>query len=124
MLSPTKKVVLNVVLTNDGTVDEPHASVTFTLAGLPTGATTTAKRAASVLAARSVTLAPVTFSVKPGNSYQLTVAITVPAGQTVAAGTTLCRGAPDLPEHLSAAPGPRSPGPRWGAVSTAAHLES
>jgi hypothetical protein len=92
VLSPTTTVVLNVVLTNNGTVDEPHASVTFTLARLPTGATTTATRAASVLAARSVTLAPVTFAVKPGNSYQLTVAITVPAGQTVAAGTTFVEG--------------------------------
>jgi hypothetical protein len=92
VLSPTKTVVLNVVLTNDGTVDEPHASVTFTLARLPTGATTTARRAASVLAARSVTLSPVTFAVKPGNSYQLTVAITVPAGQTVTAGTTFVEG--------------------------------
>ena len=92
VLSPTKTVVLNVVLTNDGTVDEPKASVTFTLARLPTGATATARRAASVLAARSVTLAPVTFVVKPGSSYQLTVAITVPAGQTVAAGTTFVEG--------------------------------
>ena len=92
VLSPTKAVVLSVVLTNDGTVDEPHASVTFTLTGLPTGTTTTARRAASVLAARSVSLAPVTFAVKPGNSYQLTVAITVPAGQTVAAGTTFSEG--------------------------------
>jgi len=92
VLSPTQTVVLSVVLTNDGTVDEPHASVTFTLTGLPTGTTTTARRAASVLAARSVSLAPVTFAVKPGNSYQLTVAIAVPAGQPVAAGTTFEEG--------------------------------
>jgi len=92
VLSPTQTVVLSVVLTNDGTVDEPRASVTFTLARLPTGATATARRAASVLAARSVSLAPVTFAVQPGNSYQLTVAITVPAGQTVAAGTTFSEG--------------------------------
>jgi hypothetical protein len=92
VLSPTTTVVLNVVLTNNGTVDEPHASVTFTLARLPTGATTTARRTASVLAARSVSLAPVTFAVKPGNSYQLTVAIAVPAGQTVTAGTSFVEG--------------------------------
>jgi hypothetical protein len=92
VLSPTKTVVLNVVLTNDGSVDEPHASVTFTLARLPTGATATTRRAASVLATRSVTLAPVTFAVKPGSNYQLTVAITVPAGQTVTAGTTFVEG--------------------------------
>jgi len=92
VLSPTQTVVLNVVLSNDGTVDEPHASVTFTLARLPNGATATARRTASVLAARSASLAPVTFAVKPGNSYQLTVAITAPAGQTVAAGTTFSEG--------------------------------
>jgi len=87
VLSPTKTVVLNVVLTNNGSVDEPHASVTFTLTRQPTGATMTARRAASVLATRSVSLAPVTFAVKPGNSYQLTVAVVVPAGQS-AGGTS------------------------------------
>jgi hypothetical protein len=92
VLSPTQKVVLNAVLTNDGAVDEPHASVTFTLARLPAGTTATTRRSASVLAARSVSLAPVTFAVKPGNSYQLTVAIVVPAGQTVVAGTTFVEG--------------------------------
>jgi hypothetical protein len=92
VISPTNTVVLNVVLTNNGTVDEPHASVTFTLARLPTGTTTTARRIVSVRAARSVGLAPVAFAVKPGNSYQLTVAIAVPAGQAVAAGTTFVEG--------------------------------
>jgi hypothetical protein len=88
VLSPTTTVVLNVVLTNNGTADDPDASVTFTLALLPTGATRTARRVASVRAARSVSLLPVTFAVKPGNSYQLTVAIAAPAGQTTAAGTS------------------------------------
>jgi hypothetical protein len=92
VISPTNTVVLNVVLTNNGTVDEPHASVTFTLARLPTGTTTTARRIVSVRAARSVGLAPVAFAVKPGNSYQLTVAIAAPAGQVVAAGTTFVEG--------------------------------
>jgi len=88
VLSPTKTVTLNVVLTNNGSVDEPHASVTFTLASQPSGATATRKRTASVPATRSASLAPVTFSVAPGHSYQLTVAIAAPAGQTVAAGTS------------------------------------
>ena len=88
VLSPTKTVVLNVVLTNNGSVDEPHASVTFTLTPQPTGVATTVRRGASVLATRSVSLAPVSFAVKPGSSYQLTVAIAVPAGQTVTAGTS------------------------------------
>jgi hypothetical protein len=86
VLSPTRTVVLNVVLTNNGSVDEPHASVTFTLALQPTGATTTRRRTASVPATRSASLSPVSFPVKPGHSYQLTVAIAVPAGQTAAAG--------------------------------------
>jgi len=88
VLSPTKTVVLNVVLTNNGSVDEPHASVAFTLTPQPTGVVTTVRRGASVLATRSVSLAPVRLSVKPGNSYQLTVAIAVPAGQTSAGGTS------------------------------------
>jgi hypothetical protein len=93
VLSPTKTVTLNVVLTNNGSVDEPHAAVTFTLALQPsttttTTTTTTRKRTASVPATRSTSLSPVTFSVKPGDTYQLSVAITGPAGQTAAAGTS------------------------------------
>jgi hypothetical protein len=88
VLSPTNTVVLNVVLTNNGSVDEPHASVAYTLTRQSTRAARTARRDTPVLAARSVSLAPVTFAVKPGNTYQLTVAIDVPAGQTVAAGTS------------------------------------
>jgi hypothetical protein len=85
-------------VTNNGSVDEPHTTVTFTLARQPTGAATTVKRVASVLATRSVGLAPVTFAVKPGNTYQLTVAIAVSPLQTVATGTTLS-------ETLQIAPG-------------------
>jgi hypothetical protein len=88
VLSPTKTVALHVVLTNNGSVDEPHASVTFTLTLLPTGAATTRRRTASVLATRSASLSPVTFSVKPGDSYQLTVAITAPTGLAGAGGTS------------------------------------
>jgi hypothetical protein len=98
VLSPTRTVVLHVVLTNMGSVDEPDASVTFTLALQPTGAVTTRKRTAPVRATRSVSLSPVSLSVKPGNSYLLTVAIAVPAGQTVAANTSLS-------EVLQIAPG-------------------
>jgi hypothetical protein len=86
VLSPTATVALNVVLTNNGSVDEPHASVTFTLTLQPTGAAMTRTRTASVPATRSASLSPVSFPVKTGHTYQLTIVITAPAGQTAAAG--------------------------------------
>jgi hypothetical protein len=89
LLSPTKTVVLNVVLSNMGSVDEPHASVRFTLAPTSTGAARTVSRVTSVGATRSVSLSPVSFPVKPGRNYQLTVAIVVPAGQIASASTSL-----------------------------------
>jgi hypothetical protein len=94
MISPTTRVTLTVVLTNDGSVDEPHAAVTFTLTPVPAtaGAVTTpatATRTSSLAASRSVTLEAVTFHVKPGTSYQLAVAVAIPAGQTAAAGTSV-----------------------------------
>jgi hypothetical protein len=88
LLSPTRRVTLDVVVSNAGSVDEPHASIKFTLAA-PTGAATTANRTISVASGRSVSLSPVSFSVKPGSSYQLTVAIVVPPGQTNAANTAV-----------------------------------
>ena len=88
ILSPTTKVVLNVVLTNNGSVDEPHASVRFMLTLQPTGAAATRKRTASVPATRSTSLSPVDFPVKPGHTYQLTIVITSPAGQSAAAGAS------------------------------------
>jgi hypothetical protein len=86
LLPPTRHVTLNVVVSNAGSVDDPHASIKFTLAA-PTGAATTAGRTASVVSGRSISLSPVSFSVKPGTSYQLTVAIVVPPGQIDAANT-------------------------------------
>jgi lipoprotein-anchoring transpeptidase ErfK/SrfK len=49
----------------------------------------TRRRRAPLAAGGSVSLAPVSFSVKPGVSYQLTVAIVLPAGQTDTTGTSL-----------------------------------
>jgi hypothetical protein len=88
VLSPTRSVALDVVVTNNGSVDEPHAAVTFTLALQPTGATVTRTRTVSVPATRSASLSAATFPVKPGHSYQLTVAIGGPAGQTAGAGSS------------------------------------
>lgn len=92
LLSPTTTVELNVVVSNLGSVDEPHASVKFTLVLPSTGAATTVTRVTSVGATRSVSLAPVSFPVKPGRNYQLTVAIALPAGQIAAANSSLSEG--------------------------------
>ena len=89
----------------------PLPSVTFTLTPLPTGTATTAKRAASVLAARSVSLAPVTFAVKPRNSYQLTVAVAVPAGQPARPARPSKRDSrsPRAPDQRGFGPVPQTP---------------
>jgi hypothetical protein len=94
-LSPTTTVSLNVVLSNMGSVNEPHATVTFSLAPQPTGATPptgatlTATRKSALAASRSVSLAPVSFKVKPGSSYLLTVAIVLPVGQVDTSQTSI-----------------------------------
>ena len=89
VLSPTTQVVVQVVLSNLGSVDEPHASVQFQLTPQPTGTAVTITRTSGLAAAGSVSLPPVSFKVKPGSSYQLTVAVVLPAGQTDLTGTSL-----------------------------------
>jgi hypothetical protein len=89
VLSPTTAVVLNVVVTNMGSVDEPHTVVNFSLAPQPAGTAATASRRTALAASRSTSLAPVSFKVKPGHSYQLTVAIALPAGQAPTAQTSV-----------------------------------
>jgi hypothetical protein len=98
VLSPTTTVALQVVLSNLGSVDEPKASVQFMLTPQPSGATVTVTRTAPIAAAGSVSLTPATFRVKPGTSYQLSVAIILPAGQTDITGASLT-------ETLQIAPG-------------------
>lgn len=98
VLSPTRRVALQVVISNLGSVDEPRASVQFTLSPPTPGAAVTVTRSAPVAAGGSVSLAPVIFKVKPGTSYQLTVAIVLPAGQTDTTGASLS-------ETLQIAPG-------------------
>ena len=88
VLAPTSRIQLSVVLTNLGSVDEPHAKVQFALTPQPTGAAVTLKRGAAVRAGGSVSLSPASFSVKPGLSYQLTVAIVLTAGQADTTGTS------------------------------------
>ncbi len=89
VLSPTTQVVVQVVLTNLGSVDEPHASVQFQLTPQPTGTAVTMTKSSGLAAARSVSLPPASFTVKPGSSYQLTVAVVLPAEQTDQTGTSL-----------------------------------
>jgi len=98
VLSPTRKIGLQVVVSNLGSVDEPHASVQYVLTPQPSGAAVTVKRTATIEAAGSASLAPVSFPVKPGASYQLTVAVVLPAGQTDPSGSSLS-------EVLQIAPG-------------------
>jgi hypothetical protein len=86
VLSPTQAVAVQVVISNLGSVDEPKASVQFVLTPQPSGAAVTLTRTAPVAAAGSVSLAPASFEVKPGSSYQLTVAIILPTGQTDVSG--------------------------------------
>jgi hypothetical protein len=89
ILSPTKKVTLSVVLSNLGSVDEPHAAVHYTLTPLPSGAAVTLTRSAAIASEGSVTLSLASFSVKPGTTYQLTVAVVLPAAQTDLTGASL-----------------------------------
>jgi hypothetical protein len=88
VLPPTSSVKVTVVLSNMGSVDEPHASVQFTLARQPSGGTLTRHRRAAVAAGGAVSLPVVSFPVKPGVTYQFTVAVALPAGQADATGTS------------------------------------
>jgi hypothetical protein len=88
-LSPTTKVVLSVVLSNLGSVDQPRATVQFTMAPQPAGAVMTLTRRAAIASGSSATLAPASFVVQPGHNYQLTVAVEGPPGETALAGSRL-----------------------------------
>ena len=99
-LSPTTTVTVSVVLSNQGSVDEPRATVHITLTAQPAGGATERTRVVPVAASGSVALPAASFSVKPGQSYQLAVSIAVPPAQTSRAGTTVTQVlqiAPSLP---------------------------
>lgn len=89
VLSPTSRIGVTVVLANQGSSNEPHVSVRFTLADQTSGATTTQVRATSLTLGASVTLPSVTMPVKPSTMYLLTVQVIPPAGQTLTAGTAI-----------------------------------
>jgi hypothetical protein len=98
VLSPTSQLGVTTVLGNNGSADEPHASVRFSLANQSSGATATQVESAPVALGASVTLPTVSFRVKPGSSYVLTVSVILPAGQAETANTV-------VQQSLQVAPG-------------------
>ncbi len=89
VLSPTSSIGVTAVIANNGSVVEPHASVRFSLANQSSGATTTHVGSSVLAEGETVTLPTVTFRVKPGTLYVLTVAVLLPTGQTQTNGTVL-----------------------------------
>jgi hypothetical protein len=89
VLSPGSQIGVTVVLANQGSVDEPHASVRYTLANQSSGTTATQAESAALTLGASVTLPQVSFNVVPGTTYMLTVEVLLPAGQTQTANTVL-----------------------------------
>jgi hypothetical protein len=89
VLSPTSQIGVTVVLANQGSSEEPHVSVRFSLADQTSGATTTQVRTTSLALGASVTLPDVTLRVKPATTYELTVQVIPPPGQTLTAGTAI-----------------------------------
>ena len=88
-ISPTTQIGVTAVLANEGSANEPHASVRFSMANQASGATATRVESAALTLGASVTLPTVRFSVKPGTSYTLAVAVILPSGQAATANTVL-----------------------------------
>jgi hypothetical protein len=86
-VSPTTQIGATVVLADNGSVAEPHATVRFALADQSSGATATKVDTAALALGASVTLPTVDFRVKPGTTYVLTVSVVTPPGQTETDGT-------------------------------------
>jgi hypothetical protein len=97
VLSPTSSIAVSVVLANQGSSDEPHVAVRYSLADETTGATLTQTQSAALGLGGSVTLPSVTMRVKPSTTYVLTVQVIPPAGQTITDGT-------EAQEQLQVAP--------------------
>ena len=89
VLSPSQQVSVNVVVANQGSVEEPQVVVRDTLADQTTGASVTQSQKTALALDASVALPSATFSVKPGTAYVLTVQVIPPAGQTQTVGTAL-----------------------------------
>ena len=89
VLSPTSQIGVTVVVANQGSSNEPHVSVRFSLVDQTSGATTSQVRTTSLALGASVTLPNVRLRVKPSTAYVLTVQVLPPAGQTLTAGTAI-----------------------------------
>jgi hypothetical protein len=89
VITPTTQLAVNVVLANDGSVDEPHATVHYTVANQSSGATSSRTHTVALAAGSSQALPTAKFGVIPGNTYVLTVSVDVPPGQTQLAGTAV-----------------------------------
>jgi hypothetical protein len=89
VISPTSRIAVTVVVANQGSSNEPHVSVRFSLADQTSGATTSQVRTTSLPLSASVRLPDVIMRVKPSTAYLLTVQVVPPAGQTLLAGTAI-----------------------------------
>jgi hypothetical protein len=98
VLSPTNSITVTVVLSNLGSVDEPKGAVQFSLAPQSGGSAVTTVRRVGVPSGGSVTLDAVSFGVKPGTTYQLTVTVIPPAGEAPSANS-------EVSQTLQIAPG-------------------
>jgi hypothetical protein len=87
ILSPTSQIAVTVVVANEGTLDEPHASVRLTLANQSSGVTATRVERAALVFGATAAMPQVLFAVKPGTTYVLTVQVLLPPGQTQTGNT-------------------------------------
>ncbi len=88
VVSPTFKLGVTAVVSNQGSVDEPHALVHLTLAEATAPSGSTRTWSGPVALGGSAALPTSVFAVKPGTSYVLTVSVTPPDGHAAAGGGT------------------------------------
>ncbi|HWD55739.1 MAG TPA: hypothetical protein VG346_11475 [Acidimicrobiales bacterium] len=89
VISPTTQISVDVVLGNNGTVDEPRATVHLTIANQASGATSTRTDTVALASAASRALPTTNFHVTPGQTYVLTISVVLPAGQTQTVDTSV-----------------------------------
>jgi hypothetical protein len=89
VLTPTTQISVDVVLANDGSVAEPHATVHYTVANQASGATSSRAYTVALAPGTSQALPTAKFGVTSGTTYVLTVSVDVPAGQTQLTGTAV-----------------------------------
>ena len=89
VISPTSRIGVTVVVSNQAPSNEPHVAVHVILANQTSGATTTQVRTTPLALGASVTLPTVTMRVKPSTTYVLTVQVVLPGGQSLTANTEI-----------------------------------